>query len=167
MISAIVAVDNNWGIGFNGDLLEHIPEDLEYFKQLTTGNIIIMGRKTWESLPKKPLPKRRNLVITSNPDNYNNTNEVNFFTLSQIKVSLLKDKDKNLNFFVIGGGQIYKELLPICDRVYVTKIFKDHANVDTYFPNIELMDNWSCMEQSEIKQYNDISYQFKTYSRIS
>lgn len=167
MISAIVAVDNNWGIGFNGDLLEHIPEDLEYFKQLTTGNIIIMGRKTWESLPKKPLPKRRNLVITSNPDNYNNTNEVNFFTLSQIKVSLLKDKDKNLNFFVIGGGQIYKELLPICDRVYVTKIFKDHANVDTYFPNIELMDNWSCIEQSEIKQYNDISYQFKTYSRIS
>ena len=88
MISAIVAVDNNWGIGFNGDLLEHIPEDLEYFKQLTTGNIIIMGRKTWESLPKKPLPKRRNLVLTSNPDNYNNTNEVNFFTLSQIKVSL-------------------------------------------------------------------------------
>ena len=167
MISAIVAVDNNWGIGFNGDLLEHIPEDLEYFKQLTTGNIIIMGRKTWESLPKKPLPKRRNLVITSNPDNYNNTNEVNFFTLSQIKVSLLKDKDKNLNFFIIGGGQIYKELLPICDRVYVTKIFKDHANVDTYFPNIELMDNWSCIEQSEIKQYNDISYQFKTYSRIS
>lgn len=167
MISAIVAVDNNWGIGFNGDLLEHIPEDLEYFKQLTTGNIIIMGRKTWESLPKKPLPKRRNLVITSNPDNYNNTNEVNFFTLSQIKVSLLKDKDKNLNFFVIGGGQIYKELLPICDRVYVTKIFKDHANVDTYFPNIELMDNWKCIEQSEIKQYNDISYQFKTYSRIS
>ena len=167
MISAIVAVDNNWGIGFNGDLLEHIPEDLEYFKQLTTGNIIIMGRKTWESLPKKPLPKRRNLVITSNPDNYDNTNEVNFFTLSQIKVSLLKDKDKNLNFFVIGGGQIYKELLPICDRVYITKIFKDHANVDTYFPNIELMDNWSCIEQSEIKQYNDISYQFKTYSRIS
>lgn len=167
MISAIVAVDNNWGIGFNGDLLEHIPEDLEYFKQLTTGNIIIMGRKTWESLPKKPLPKRRNLVITNNTDNYNNTNEVNFFTLSQIKVSLQKDKDKNLNFFVIGGGQIYKELLPICDRVYVTKIFKDHANVDTYFPNIELMDNWNCIEQSEIKQYNDISYQFKTYSRIS
>ena len=65
MISTIVAVDNNWGIGFNGDLLEHIPEDLKYFKELTSGNIVVMGRKTWDSLPKKPLPNRFNIVITS------------------------------------------------------------------------------------------------------
>lgn len=65
MISAIVAVDNDWGIGFNGDLLEHIPADLKYFKQLTSGHNVIMGRKTWDSLPKKPLPNRLNIVITS------------------------------------------------------------------------------------------------------
>ena len=65
MISAIVAIDNNWGIGFNGNLLEHIPEDLKYFKQLTSENTIVLGRKTWDSLPKKPLPNRFNVVITS------------------------------------------------------------------------------------------------------
>ena len=165
MISAIVAVDENFGIGFNGDLLEHIPEDLKHFKELTSGHNVVMGRKTWDSLPKKPLPNRHNLVITKDPSIYELTNEVWFYTLRQIEVLMLKNK--NVNYFVIGGGQIYKKLLPICDKVYLTKIMVSHENVDTYFPNIELMDNWKCVEQSEIKQYNDISYQFKTYSRIS
>ena len=165
MISAIVAVDENFGIGFNGDLLEHIPEDLKHFKELTSGHNVVMGRKTWNSLPKKPLPNRHNLVITKDPSIYELTNEVWFYTLRQIEVLMLKNK--NVNYFVIGGGQIYEKLLPICDKVYLTKIMVSHENVDTYFPNIELMDNWKCVEQSEIKQYNDISYQFKTYSRIS
>ena len=165
MISAIVAVDKNFGIGFNGDLLEHIPEDLKHFKELTSGHNVVMGRKTWDSLPKKPLPNRHNLVITKDPSIYELTNEVWFYTLRQIEVLMLKNK--NVNYFVIGGGQIYEKLLPICDKVYLTKIMVSHENVDTYFPNIELMDNWKCIEQSEIKQYNDISYQFKTYSRIS
>jgi dihydrofolate reductase len=64
MISAIVAVNNDWGIGYNGDLLEHIPEDLKYFKALTTGNTVVMGLNTWDSLPKKPLPNRTNMVIS-------------------------------------------------------------------------------------------------------
>ena len=165
MISAIVAVDENFGIGFNGDLLEHIPEDLKRFKELTSGHTVVMGRKTWDSLPKKPLPNRHNLVITKDPSIYELTNEVWFYTLRQIEVLMLKNK--NVNYFVIGGGQIYEKLLPICDKVYLTKIMVSHENADTYFPNIELMDNWKCVEQSEIKQYNDISYQFKTYSRIS
>ena len=165
MISAIVAVDENFGIGFNGDLLEHIPEDLKHFKELTSGHTVVMGRKTWDSLPKKPLPNRHNLVITKDPSIYELTNEVQFYTLRQIEVLMLKNK--NVNYFIIGGGQIYEKLLPICDKVYLTKIMVSHENVDTYFPNIELMDNWKCIEQSEIKQYNDISYQFKTYSRIS
>ena len=165
MISAIVAVDENFGIGFNGDLLEHIPEDLKHFKELTSGHNVVMGRKTWDSLPKKPLPNRHNLVITKDPSIYELTNEVWFYTLRQIEVLMLKNK--NVSYFIIGGGQIYEKLLPICDKVYLTKIMVSHENVDTYFPNIELMDNWKCIEQSEIKQYNDISYQFKTYSRIS
>ena len=165
MISAIVAVDESFGIGFNGDLLEHIPEDLKHFKELTSGHTVVMGRKTWDSLPKKPLPNRHNLVITKDPSIYELTNEAWFYTLHQIKVLMLKNK--NVSYFILGGGQIYEKLLPICDKVYLTKIMVSHENVDTYFPNIELMDNWKCVEQSEIKQYNDISYQFKTYSRIS
>ena len=65
MYSAIVAVDNNWGIGYNGELLEHIPEDMKHFRELTEDNIVIMGRKTWDSLPTKPLPNRDNLIISS------------------------------------------------------------------------------------------------------
>ena len=164
MISAIVAVDNNWGIGYNGDLLEHIPEDLKYFKQLTSGNTIIMGRKTWDSLPKKPLPNRHNLVITKDPSIYELTNEVWFYTLRQIEVLMLKNK--NMNYFVIGGGQIYEKLLPMCDRVYVTKIFKDHDQVDTYFPNLDESEEWISTHKSSLKVYKDIKYQFWTYERI-
>ena len=164
MISAIVAVDNNWGIGYNGDLLEHIPEDLKYFKQLTSGNTIIMGRKTWDSLPKKPLPNRHNLVITKDPSIYELTNEVWFYTLRQIEVLMLKNK--NMNYFVIGGGQIYEKLLPMCDRVYVTKIFKDHDQVDTYFPNLDESEEWAPAACTDIRQYKDLTYQFWQYDRI-
>ena len=164
MISAIVAVDNNWGIGFNNDLLEHIPEDLKYFKQLTSGNTIVMGRKTWDSLPRKPLPNRHNLVITKDPSIYELTNEVSFYTLRQIEVLMLKNK--NVNYFVIGGGQIYEKLLPLCDRVYVTKIFKDHDQVDTYFPNLDESDEWAPAMQSALHTYKDLTYQFWQYDRI-
>ena len=164
MISAIVAVDENFGIGFNGDLLEHIPEDLKHFKQLTTNKTIIMGRKTWESLPNKPLPDRLNIVVTSKERSFE---EMTVFTSFEEVYSRATHAIPEDEWFIIGGGSIYKEFLPICDKVYLTKIMVSHENVDTYFPNIELMDNWKCIEQSEIKQYNDISYQFKTYSRIS
>ena len=164
MISAIVAVDENFGIGFNGDLLEHIPEDLKRFKQLTTNKTIIMGRKTWESLPNKPLPDRLNIVVTSKERSFEEMTVFTSFEEVYSRATHIMPEDE---WFIIGGGSIYKEFLPICDKVYLTKIMVSHENVDTYFPNIELMDNWSCIEQSEIKQYNDISYQFKTYSRIS
>ena len=164
MISAIVAVDENFGIGFNGDLLEHIPEDLKRFKQLTTNKTIIMGRKTWESLPNKPLPDRVNIVITSKERSLKEMTAFIPFEEAYARATHIMPEDE---WFIIGGGSIYKEFLPICDKVYLTKIMVSHENVDTYFPNIELMDNWKCVEQSEIKQYNDISYQFKTYSRIS
>lgn len=163
MISAIVAVDENFGIGFNGNLLEHIPDDLKHFKQLTTGNVIIMGRKTWESLPKKPLPNRTNIVVTNKKKG--NEDGAKFMTLEDARRYAIINRPTDA--FVIGGGSIYKEFLPICDKVYLTKIMVSHENVDTYFPNIELMDNWKCVEQSEIKQYNGISYQFKTYSKIN
>ena len=167
MISAIVAVDEDWGIGFNGELLEKIPEDMKYFKELTTGNTVVMGRKTWDSLPIKPLPNRGNFIISRETPLLmeNKTIRMN---LDMIKDTMEANKDEN--YFIIGGGQIYKELLPLCDRVYVTKIFKSHENVDTYFPDLdepEMWDTWKATGQSEVKVYNDIMYQFWTYDRIN
>lgn len=164
MISAIVAVDKNWGIGYNGDLLAHIPEDMKYFKELTSDNWVIMGRKTWDSLPKKPLPNRRHLVITSDPAQYENTNEVLFTPLGQAK--LIMKQQKGLTFFVIGGGQIYEKLLPLCNRVYVTKIEKSYENVDTYFPNLDNMAEWQITSSTDLHEYKDIKYSFEIYDRI-
>lgn len=161
MISAIVAVDNNWGIGFNGDLLEHIPEDLKYFKQLTTGNTVIMGRKTWDSLPNKPLPNRTNIVITNNT---NMEGQAEFMDLTDAMLYFIYNKNDDI--FIIGGGKIYEELLPMCNRVYVTKIFKDHDQVDTYFPNLDESDEWAPAMQSALHTYKDLTYQFWQYDRI-
>ena len=161
MISAIVAVDNNWGIGFNGDLLEHIPEDLKYFKQLTTGNTVIMGRKTWDSLPNKPLPNRTNIVITNNT---NMEGQAEFMDLTDAMLYFIYNKNDDI--FIIGGGKIYEELLSMCNRIYVTKIFKDHDQVDTYFPNLDESDKWAPATCSDIRQQGDLMYQFWQYDRI-
>lgn len=160
MISAIVAVDNNWGIGFNGDLLEHIPEDLKRFKELTFNKVVVMGRKTWDSLPKKPLPNRLNLVITRQG---RFVDEMTIFMGLEEITSRLKHLDDEDHWFIIGGGEIYKTLLPFCDNVYVTKIFKTYNKVDTYFPNLDNDPNWEIIEQSEVKTYKDIQYQFQLY----
>ena len=163
MISAIVAVDTDWGIGFNGELLEAIPEDLKRFKELTTGHTIIMGRKTWDSLPRKPLPKRSNIIIsTANPT------IINKLTLRlQMEDVINYLNYTNEDVFIIGGGQIYEKLLPLCDKVYLTRIYKSHDNIDTYFPNLDEMKDWEVEHCSELKEYNDIKYTFLTYRRIS
>jgi dihydrofolate reductase len=168
MISAIVAVDNDWGIGFNGDLLEHIPADLKYFKTLTSGNTVVMGRKTWDSLPKKPLPNRYNYIITHNFPEGIAINVIDnlsvCMTMEYLKDNILTQNDRET--FIIGGGQIYKELLPLCDRVYVTKINKSHENIDTYFPNLDELDEWTLGESSEVYEYKDFTYQFCQYNRL-
>lgn len=161
MISAIVAVNNDWGIGYNGDLLEHIPEDLKYFKTLTTGHIIVMGSKTWDSLPKKPLPDRLNIVITHNERHFDEMTA--FIDLNEAIIRLKTADDE---CFIIGGGSIYKQLLPLCDRVYVTKIYKSHEQVDTYFPNLDESDEWAPGACSPIQTYKDLTYQFWQYDRI-
>ena len=163
MISAIVAVDNNWGIGYNGDLLEHIPEDLKYFKALTTGHAVVMGRKTWDSLPIKPLPNRHNIVITRTA--LGRHDGADFWAMNATKI-FMKLRKAQCEYFIIGGGTIYKELLPLCDRVYVTWICKDHENVDTYFPNLDKDPNWQISTCTEPREYNNIPYVFLTYERV-
>ena len=169
MVSAIVCVDENWGIGSNGDLLIHIPEDMKFFKEKTNDSTVIMGRKTYDSLPKKPLQNRENVVITNNfPDGRNlriDKNGTAFAKLSNVKDVLeLKEMDE-YNIFIIGGGQIYKELLPYCEYAYVTKVHCTYENADTYFPNLDNIPEWEIECQSEIKEYNGVKYQFYTYRK--
>ena len=126
-----------------------------------------MGRKTWDSLPIKPLPNRGNFIISRETPLLMENKAIRM-NLDMIKDTMKTNKDEN--YFIIGGGQIYKELLPLCDRVYVTKIFKSHENVDTYFPDLdepEMWNTWKVTNQSEVKVYNDIMYQFWTYDRIN
>ena len=173
MISAIVAVDNNWGIGYNGDLLEHIPEDLRYFKELTTSHVVVMGSKTWDSLPKKPLKDRLNVVVSSKPREVLGDMSIRI-DMEELMVRMIYMKRNALvnpaeeeEWFVIGGGSIYQQLLPFCDRVYVTKIYKDHDNVDTYFPNLDKSEEWAPATRGQLLTHNDLTYQFWQYDRIS
>lgn len=171
MISAIVAVDANWGIGYNGQLLEHISDDLKRFKELTSNNTVIMGRKTWESLPNKPLPNRLNIVLTSTPSQMEQTVNTKFLTMDDFLMNLdsLEEfmNEYGKEIFIIGGSQIYHSLLPIYDRVYVTKIYKSHENVDSYFPNLDNDNNWKMVSASEILTNNNLTYQFCCYDRVS
>ena len=162
MISAIVAVDNDWGIGFNGELLEYIPDDLKYFKQLTEGHTIIMGTKTWNSLPFKPLPNRTNIIISTAQPLIMNKRTLRL-SIENVVDYLSYTTD---DVFIIGGGMIYKQLLSMCDKVYVTKIFKNHNQVDTYFPNLDKSNEWISTNQSSLQVYKDIEYQFWIYERI-
>ena len=162
MIAAIVAVDNNFGIGFNGELLERIPDDLKRFKQLTDDSTVVMGRKTWDSLPKKPLPNRFNIIVTSQEVDDNDI-DIKHSTMEEVKSFL--ELDLGIPVFIIGGGMVYRELLPYCQEVYLTRILKSHDNVDTYFPNLDEMDEWEQDECSETYDYNGINYQYQHYRR--
>jgi dihydrofolate reductase len=171
MIAAIVAVDNNWGIGYNGELLERIPEDMKHFRELTENNIVIMGRKTWDSLPIKPLQGRSNIILsrTLQKDSWIYDDKAHYiqFVSKITKHDLKTFQNSSNHLFVIGGGSIYEQLLPYCDTVYLTHIGKDHANVDTYFPRIDKDPNWEIDTCTELREsVTGIPYAFITYKRV-
>ncbi len=180
MIEAIAAVDENYGIGFKGELLESIPDDLKHFKELTSGNVVIMGKNTWDSLPIKPLPGRVNFVITREPKEISPAATF-FMTLEQAKqwlesVTEMNNKDfyTPIKIFIIGGGFIYKELLPYCDKIHLTKIYKKYEQVDTYFPIIDEIREWKITDIGPLQSYNktindkskNVFYRFLTYEKI-
>ena len=162
-MKAIVAVDETWGIGKNGTLLTHLPEDMKFFKETTTGQVVIMGRKTLESFPgKKPLPKRVNIVISQNE-----SLKVDGALVVHSLKEALKEANTytNQEVFVIGGASIYKALLPYCEEAYVTKMQNDfHA--DTFFPNLDNNPAWKCIEESPVHTYKDLHFSFCHYKQI-
>lgn len=157
MISLIVAVAQNNVIGGDNRLLWHIPEDLKRFKEITSGNTIIMGRKTFESLPGV-LPNRRHIIITRDKS-YKVTNN-NVEVIHNIDEVINRYENTSNEVFVIGGGEIYKQFIHRCEKIYLTKILKDFEG-DTTFPLIN-MNEWAITFNSDIysSAKNNLQYQF-------
>lgn len=159
--SIIVAVADNNAIGRDGDLLWHIHDDMVFFRNTTRGHPVIMGRKTWDSLQVRPLPKRKNYVITTNPD----------FSFQGVEVlhstqDVAKIEDTNEEYFIIGGGSIYKEFLPMCSKLYLTKVYSSFPEADTFFPEIN-MEEWKVVSESEMMEdkESNLKFQFITLER--
>lgn len=156
----IVAVNKNWGIGSDNDLLYHIPEDMKFFRSKTKDNVIIVGRKTLESFPEgKPLKNRINIVLTTDK-NYKKDDTVIVNSVDELFSKLKDYKDKDI--YLCGGEQIYKLLYSYCDIAYVTKI-EDKKPAQKYMQNIDNESNWEIIEQSEILEDNGLKFKFVTY----
>ena len=155
----IVAVDENYGIGKDGDLLAHLSPDLKRLKAMTVGNIIVMGSKTYMSFPKRPLPDRENLIITHHPENYP---EIKCFTDVDEFLEYSKTADKPI--FVLGGGSVYEQLLPYCEKAHITKILHSFE-ADTFFPNLDNNPDWEKESEEEIITGEKYPFRYVTYVR--
>ena len=161
-IAIVVIVDEENGIGKDGNLLCHLPNDLKHFKKLTTGHTIIMGRRTYESLPKGALPNRTNIVITS--DNEENYPGCIVARSVDEAISLSEDKEK---VFIIGGGKIYNTTLHLANKLYLTRIHHVFDDADTFFPDIDF-NNWKLIEEEKHKADDKhmYDYSFMSYTKV-
>ncbi len=159
-ISIIVAIASNYAIGKDNDLLWHISKDLIRFKDITKGHYIVMGKRTYYSLPKRPLPNRTSLIITDVADEVID----NCLMAYSIDDAVNKMDNENENF-VIGGGSIYNQFMPIADKLYITRVHKDFE-ADTFFPEISL-DEWELISQENVDNdpKNDFTYTFEVYTK--
>lgn len=160
----IVAVAKDWGIGKDGQLLARNKEDMRFFRETTTGHVVIMGRKTLESFPnRQPLKNRDNIVITANEDFVRE----GAYIVHSIEEAIKKAKEcaKGVkDIFVIGGESIYRQMLSYCDTAYVTKMNQIYP-ADNYFPNLDDYSDWELRELSEEHTYPDGQFVFCTYIR--
>lgn len=157
---AIVAVDENFGIGRKGQMLFHLPGDLQYFKRMTKGKALVMGRATLDSLPGgRPLPGRVNIVLTRNPDFQKEGVRV-AHSLAELK-EVTQGYDQQ-DLMVIGGQAIYEMLMDYCDLAYVTHI-KAQAPSDRHFPNLNTRPGWSLRSCEPEQTENGLRYAFCTY----
>lgn len=160
-MNIIVAVDKNYGIGKDGGLLFSIPEDMAFFRSMTRGKTVIMGRKTLESLPgSRPLKDRRNIVF-SRDSAFAAEGVEKVSSVDELMAILGEGEDA----FVIGGESIYAALLPYSDRAYVTMVDAE-AEADRFFPRIEGMADWVPADASEWKEHDGIKFQFREYRRM-
>ena len=161
MISIIVAIAQNYAIGKKGDLLCHLPADLKHFKEITSGKTVLMGERTFYSLPKHPLPNRRNIVLTDvQGKTFEGAEAV--YSIDEM-VKLINGEDEA---FVIGGGMVYRQMMPIADKLYITHIHHSWDDADTFFPEIK-EDEWTLIssEKHQADEKNPYDFTFCTYNR--
>ncbi len=159
-ISIIVAIAKNYAIGKNNQLLWHLSADMKRFKEITNGHQVIMGKQTYLSLPIKPLPNRRNIVITDNPEEIFE----GCVTVHSIEeaLDLCNEHDES---FIIGGGSVYRQFLPFCNKLYLTLVHKDFE-ADTFFPQVDLS-RWKLVEREDHNTQGSVgfSYSFLTFEK--
>lgn len=159
-MNLIAAVDRNWAIGKDNSLLISIPEDMQFFRATTMGNVIVMGRRTLESFPSaRPLPGRTNIILTGKPDY-----EVRGATVVHDTEQLFEELKKydSDDIFFIGGESVYRQFAPYCKVAYITKIDYSY-DADAFFPNLDEIPGWTVHDESEENTYFDIPYTFVSY----
>ncbi len=161
-MKAIAAVDQNWAIGNNGQLLVHISEDMKNFRRLTSGKTVIYGRKTLETFPHaKPLPKRENIILSRNPA-YAVEGAAVVHSVKELQNHLPENTD---DYIVIGGDSIYRALLPLCEECIITKVESTYE-ADAWFPNLDEDPAWECVEKGEEQEENGQIFHYDVYRRI-
>ena len=160
-MNIIAAADVAWGIGFKGDLLYHIPEDMRFFREMTKGKTVIMGRATLESFPNSaPLPNRRNIVISRTASEIPG---VEICSSPEAAAELVKNEDSD-SVFVIGGESIYRDMLPYCGTAYITRI-EAKSEADRYLVNFDEMSDWEIVRRSPMYAHNGLCFKFVTYKK--
>ena len=161
MISIIVAIAENYAIGKKGDLLCHMPADLKHFKEITSGKTVMMGERTFFSLPKHPLPNRRNIVLTDVPGKTFEGAE-SAYSINEM-INMVHGEEEA---FVIGGGMVYRQMMPLADKLYITHIHHSWEDADTFFPEIKESE-WQLLsaERHEADEKNPYDYTFAEYIR--
>ena len=161
-MKAIVNVDKNWGIGIGNELLNPIPADMKFFRETTTGNVVVMGRKTFLSFPgPRALPKRVNIVITTDKE-WNAPDVIVCHSVEEL-FEALKAYDTD-SVFVIGGSSVYEQLVPMCDTVYVTKV-ETSKPADKFFPTLDAAASWKIDFEGEEQEHNGDKFRFLTYKK--
>lgn len=161
MISIIVAIAENNAIGKKGDLLCHLPADLKHFKTITSAHTVIMGERTWFSLPKHPLPNRRNIVLTDVAGKQFEGGDA-VYSIAEAQAAVSPDEEA----FIIGGGMVYRQFLPLADKLYITHIHHSFPDADTYFDRID-PEVWKAVseEHHEADENNPYAFTFTEYIR--
>lgn len=162
-MNIIAAVDENWAIGNKNQLLVKLPADMKFFREITMGKVVVMGRKTLESFPNaRPLSGRTNIVLTHKA-HYKVPGAVVVHSLEELHRELEKYDSKDI--YVIGGESVYTQLLEECDTAHITKI--EYAfEADAHFPNLDQRGEWKITADSEEQTYFDLEYYFYRYERV-
>ena len=162
-MNLIAAVDENWAIGNKNQLLVRIPADQKFFRETTTGKVVVMGRKTLESFPNGlPLKNRTNIVLTRDK-NYNVKDAIIVHSMDELHEELEKYPSEDI--YIIGGEQIYRQLVDECDVAHITKINFAY-DADAYFPNLDEKPEWKITADSEEQTYFDLEYYFYKYEKV-